>query len=303
MNQKQLEYFIETYRSRNIQAVADKLYITRQGISKVIRQLEDELGQELFIRTPRGLEPTDYATALLPHAQRLLDDYRCIEGMNTLAAQSKSVVTVYALDHVPAYLGAEFLLDFHAAYPDIILSTVDTTDDAALEGLSAKRCNFAIVTGPLDNSRFQGDRLFYSRYCVRMHKDHPLAAKKELTYSDLDGETIISKGRAYHCFRQNIDKNILLPGLKMQILGETADEQIIKKLVAEKHAINIGYDYSAVLEPHPDIVIRPISDGIENGQHVYLVTDNYTLPTNSSRKFRDFLLAWIPAHHKETISW
>lgn len=115
---------------------------------------------------------------------------------NTLASQSKSVVTIYALDHILAYLGANFLLDFHAAHPDIILSVVDTTDDAALDGLAAKKCNFAIVTGPLDNSRFQGDELFFSRYCVRLHKNHPLAAKPELCYADLDGETIISKGRS-----------------------------------------------------------------------------------------------------------
>lgn len=301
MNQKQLEYFIEAYRSRNIQAAADKLYVSRQGISKIIRQLEKELGQVLFTRTPRGLEPTDYATTLLPHAQRLLDDYRYIEGMNTLASQSKSVVTIYALDHILAYLGANFLLDFHAAHPDIILSVVDTTDDAALDGLAAKKCNFAIVTGPLDNSRFQGDELFFSRYCVRLHKNHPLAAKPELSYADLDGETIISKGRAYQCFRDNIDRHILLPGLNVKILGETADESIITELVAQNHAINIGYDYAAVLNTHEDIVLRPLGEGTEKGQSVYLITDKYTLPTTASKKFRQFILDWLPASGKHIV--
>ncbi len=303
MNHKQLEYFIEAYRSRNIKAVADKLYVTRQGISKVIRQLENELGQPLFTRTPRGLEVTDYATALLPHAQRLLDDYHYIKGLNTLAAQAKSVVTIYALDHVLAYLGAEFLLDFRQAHPDIILSIIDTTDDTALDGLDKKKCNFAIVTGPLDQSRFQGIELFFSRYCVRMHKDHPLAEKKEIHYTDLDGTTIIGKGRAYQCFRHNMDKYVLLPGLKVNILGETADEQIITELVARNKAINIGYDYSAVVNPHPDIVMRPLSSTEENGQPVYLVTDNHTLSTSATRKFQQFILDWIPAHHKDKLIW
>lgn len=44
-------------------------------------------------------------------------------------------------------------------------------------------------------------------------KTIPLAAKQELSYADWDGETIISKGRAYQCFRDNIDRYILLPGL------------------------------------------------------------------------------------------
>lgn len=54
MNQKQLQYFIEVYHSRNIQAAADKLYVSRQGVSKMIRSIEEELGQPLFSRTSRG---------------------------------------------------------------------------------------------------------------------------------------------------------------------------------------------------------------------------------------------------------
>ena len=65
MNQKQMEYFLEVYRQGNIQSAADKLYVSRQGVSKMLKSLEEELGQLLFIRNPHGLVPTDYANALL----------------------------------------------------------------------------------------------------------------------------------------------------------------------------------------------------------------------------------------------
>ena len=100
MNQKQLSYFLEVYRCRNIQAAADKLYLTHQGLSRVIRSLEEELGSPLFMRTNRGLEPTDFATTLVPHVQRLLDDYATIQGVHTLTSQARSVVTICALDHL-----------------------------------------------------------------------------------------------------------------------------------------------------------------------------------------------------------
>ena len=145
MNRKQMEYFIEVYRCGNIQTAADHLYVARQGLSRAMRSLEEELGQPLFTRTPRGIIPTDYAAALLPHVQRMLDEYQFIESMKSLATHSKSVVTIFALDHVFSYLGAQFLQDFHAAHPSIILSIVDTTDDDAMEGLLTKRCHFDIV--------------------------------------------------------------------------------------------------------------------------------------------------------------
>lgn len=140
MNQRQLQYFVTVYQTKNIQTAADRLFVSRQGVSKVIRLLEEELGQKLFIRSVRGVIPTDYATILLPHARQLLEEYDAIRGLHTLAAQAKSVVTIYSLDHVLAYLGASLIEDFHKAHPSIILSVVDTTDAMALTALSAQLC-------------------------------------------------------------------------------------------------------------------------------------------------------------------
>lgn len=165
MNRKQMEYFIEVYRCGNIQTAADHLYVARQGLSRAMRSLEAELGQPLFTRTPRGIIPTDYAAALLPHVQRMLDEYQFIESMKSLATHSKSVVTIFALDHVFSYLGAQFLQDFHTAHPSIILSIVDTTDDDAMEGLLTKRSHFSIVTAPFDQTRLRGRTLFLPLLC------------------------------------------------------------------------------------------------------------------------------------------
>ena len=145
MNQKQLQYFVTVYQTKNIQTAADRLFVSRQGVSKVIRLLEEELGQKLFIRSVRGVIPTDYATILLPHARQLLEEYDAIRGLHTLAAQAKSVVTIYSLDHVLAYLGASLIEDFHKAHPSIILSVVDTTDAMALTALTAQQCSSAAL--------------------------------------------------------------------------------------------------------------------------------------------------------------
>ena len=72
MNKKQLEYFMETYHYRNIQAAADNLYISHQGLSRVIRSLEDELGQEMCIRDsqystiPRDAKRNGFLLSLEP---------------------------------------------------------------------------------------------------------------------------------------------------------------------------------------------------------------------------------------------
>lgn len=301
MNQKQIQYFVEVYRKKSVQAAADALYISRQGVSRTIRMLEEELGQPLFQRTAKGLIPTDYAAALMPHAQRLLLEYETIFGMNTLAAQSQSVVTVYALDHLAAYLGSDFILRFHEQYPHIILSLVDTSDMLASEALAAQNCSFAMITGPVDESRFQADPLFYSCYSIRMHRDHPLAQKEILTYDDLADQTIISKGRAYSCFRNEINRHILLPGKKIEILVETTDESIITELLLQNRAVNLGYDYADYINLRPEIVSRRLEEenGEVGGQMVYLLSNPRLQLTRASRIFRSFLLSWFGGDRKQ----
>lgn len=186
--------------------------------------------------------------------------------------------------------------------PHTILSTVESTDTGALNGLLTQEADFAITTGPIDSTRFTAGPLFYSRFCFRMAADHPLARKEKLTYQDLAGQKIISKGRAYRCFRTHMDEKILGAGIAVDIFAETSDETIALDLIRKEGVISIGYDYMDLLHPAPDIAVRPL-DASESGSELYLVTLKNTLPRKSARQFRQFLLDWIPAHGKDQIAW
>lgn len=298
MNKRQLVYFTEVFRCQNIQSASEHLFVSRQGVSKVIRSIEQELGQKLFVRTSEGVFPTDFAVSLYPHAMKLLDEYNYIEGMNTLSTQKKSVLTIYAIDHFAAYLSAEFFEDFGKAYPDITLSIVDTTDDFALDGLMTHKCEVAVVNGPIDFTQYNATELFYTAYCARINKNHPLASKKAISFSDMDGETIAGKGRSYSCFRRNIDKFLLEPGLNVNILVETSDESVLTSLVSKNQAIVLGYDYSALLYPHKDVAVLPL-DLPESGQYMYLVERKDMPVTKTCRIFKEFVTKWIKDHNKQ----
>lgn len=291
MNKKQLEYFMEAYRCRSIQAAADNLYISHQGVSRVIRSLENELGQALFIRSNHGLEATDFADTLVPHVQTLLDSYTRIEGIRTLAGQREKVVTVYSLDHVFGYLGADFVLAFHERYPDITLSVVDTTDENALESLANGRADFAVVNGPVDNTRFSCSSLFYSRYCCRIRRDNSLADKKPLTVEDFAGQKLIGKGREYSCFRKSVDQLVLAEDIHVDIPFETSDEVLMEELVEKGLAIAVTYEFSALSHCGPNTVIRYL-DAPGYGQSIYLAERINAKPTKAGQAFKDFLLGW-----------
>lgn len=301
MNQKQLMYFLATYHCRSIQTAADNLYITRQGLSRIIRSLEEELGQTLFMRSNKGLQPTGFATTLIPYAQKLVDDYECIAGINTLASQKKSVVTVYSLDHIFSYLGADFFRDFYNANPDITINIIDTTDEIAIDSLYNDKSDFAIVCGPIDNTKFTCEKLFFSRYCLRISKDNALSKKTSISVLDLDGQRIIGKGREYKCFRKNIDERLLAANISIDILIETSDESIIRELVEHNLAIAATYSFSALDNCGVNTVIRYL-DEQDCGQNIYLVEKQNSLSTKARRIFKNFLLKWIHEHNKDVAS-
>ena len=99
-----------------------------------------------------------------------------------------------------------------------------------------------------------------------------------------------------------MDKYILLPGLKIDLVAETADEQLIADLILQQQVVNIGYDYAAMLNPHPDIVVKPLGTEDDQGQTIYLAWDKTTVLTNASHNFRDFLLRWLPENGKDRIA-
>lgn len=295
MNEKHFLYFQEVFQTRSIQTAADNLYISRQGVSKVIRAMEEELHQTLFERTADGLVPTDFAVNLLPHVQRILAEYREISGLHTLTGQRKAVVTVYAFANFLSYLGYSFVEAFCRENPDITLSFMDSTDESAYEKLESHICDFAIVGGQLDQTRFRGERLFFSRYCVRMHKDHPCAKKEFVTPEDFAGMRVAGVGRAFRAFRETVDHYVFLKGKTMEIPVETPDNRMLNEIAASGLACVATYDYMAFIEPREDVVVRYYADP-NMGQYLYLVENNGTLPTRAARIFKQFLLNWLHTH-------
>lgn len=302
MNQKQLAYFLTVYSEGSIQTAADKLYITRQGVSRALRQLEEELAQPLFSRTASGIAPTDFARSILPHVRQLLSEYDYIAGTQTLAAQRRSVVTVYALDHIAAWLGADFFLAFAEAHPGITPSFIESTDQGAAEALAHGKGDFAITTPPFDTALFSAQTLFRTPFCVRLHQTHPLAQKDSLTIRDLAGETVAGKGRAYQCFREKIDRYLLAQGLACNILLESSDETLLTSLAAQNKAIILEHGYTASLVAHPSTVLRPITVGADDGVDICLLARRGQLPTQSARVFQQFLLTYLAAHPDDTAS-
>lgn len=69
-----LRLFIAIYEEKNLTLAAEKSHITQPSISAALKQLEELLGNDLFSRDKKGVQPLNSAHELYPHAKRLVDD-------------------------------------------------------------------------------------------------------------------------------------------------------------------------------------------------------------------------------------
>ena len=81
MNLQQLRYAVEVERTGSITQAAENLFMGQPNLSKAIRELEREVGIEIFLRTPRGMELTEKGRVFLGYAKQILAQVRQMEEL------------------------------------------------------------------------------------------------------------------------------------------------------------------------------------------------------------------------------
>ena len=79
MDANLLKIFKYLWEERSSTKAAKRLFITQSAVSQSLKKLREELGDDLFVRVPSGLEPTPKAIRSAPKILKILDD---IEGLS-----------------------------------------------------------------------------------------------------------------------------------------------------------------------------------------------------------------------------
>jgi len=76
MSLAQIEYFVAVAHEGHVGRAACRLHVAQPAVSRQIRNLEDELGAELFVRTPKGMTLSSAGARFLDHAEAILSRVR-----------------------------------------------------------------------------------------------------------------------------------------------------------------------------------------------------------------------------------
>ncbi len=188
MELRQLRHFVAVVDSGNLSRAADRVAISQPALTRSIKNLEDLLGMDLLERKPRGVTPTEAGLALYRHAQivlnacqRLTREVRELERGVTGTVHI-GVGAMYAT-HLTSQV-AEILCEAH---PRLALVINESFFEDLLKQLNDGRLDVIFTNFPPVpvSPNLVLEPLTSVRSSIMAGRNHPLAARRELTRADL----------------------------------------------------------------------------------------------------------------------
>lgn len=167
---------------KRVSAVATLLNMSQPAVSSALGRLRSTLGDDLFLRTQRGMEPTPYALQLAEPVANALDVLQ--QALIVRAAFDPETSTrnfTIAMTDVGEMYFLPVLIDaLSRLAPNVTLQIVSVTSSSLKEEMSTGQIDLALGLLPQLQAGFFQQALFKQKYICLMRKMHPLARKKKL---------------------------------------------------------------------------------------------------------------------------
>jgi DNA-binding transcriptional LysR family regulator len=254
-----LVVFHHLLRERSVSRVADTLGLSQPAVSNALRRLRTRLDDELFLRTPTGMEPTPYAQQLAEPLTLALDTLR--DALNVRAsfdpATSTRCFTVAMSDVGEAYFLPVLMNVLARTAPGVTLHCVSVADAALREDMAQGRVDLALGTLPQLQAGFFQQALFRQPYLTLMRQAHPLAASKQVSrtqYRRAGHVRVLSTGTGHGQVDRALDRlgvarHIQLTVSHFAALGHVLGSTDLLATVPQRLAERVAEPFGLVARP------------------------------------------------------
>lgn len=193
MELRQLAYFVAVAEERNFTRAAERVHISQSGVSAQIRQLERELGAELFDRSARVATLTVAGKAALGHARAALAAAaalgQAVDEVNALIRGRLTVAMVIGCTVTPLF---DALAGFHRAHPGVEVSLLEGNSEELVEGVRTGTIDAALIgTASAALDGLEEMTIIRERLVAAVPAGHPLTGLRSVTLGALEAYPIV----------------------------------------------------------------------------------------------------------------
>ena len=265
MDIRVLQYFLAVAREASITKAAESLNMTQPPLSRQLKELEEELGKQLFIRGNRRVTLTEEGMILRKRAEEMVELMEKTKAEVSSSGENISgEIYIGGGETEGIRLIAKAAEKIQRKHPGISYHLFSGNADDVTERLDRGLLDFGILIEPADIKKYDFIRLpTKDRWGLLMRRDHPLAEKSEVQPEDLQGLPLIAS-------RQSLAHNELSGWLgkqydSLQIVTTYNLLYNASLMVEEKVGCALCLDHIIPEYENSPLCFRPLEPQIEVG--------------------------------------
>ncbi len=239
MELRQLKYFVKVAETRNFSEAARTLFISQSTLSQQIKQLEEEIGEPLFIRDSRRVRLTDVGEQILPSAKKTLREAEsCFDRVYDVRNLKTGTLNIGAT-YTFSPLLKETVIEFMRLYPEIKLNIFCKSMEELMGMLENQEIDIALSYKPSEHyDSIESHILFDNNLSIIVNDKHELAGRKSMRLSELEKYRLALPAKGLQA-RNTFEKLISGNNFRFNISLEINEINVLLDLVSSSRIVTV----------------------------------------------------------------
>lgn len=287
---RHIRAFLQTAHLGSFTRAAQTLHVSQPALSVQIRQLEEELGVQLFSRDRRTVTITEAGRNMIAPLQRILNEFDdAVQTGHDIAGLTRGRLTIAALPSIAAAWLPQQIKNFHGLYPNIELRVADVPADTISQLLRNEEADLALGPWISRDRALSFRELWVDQLHVFFPPGHPLATVKKPTLRTLARYPHIVT-RPGTSVRQVLHHALEQAGLDIEIVCEAAYLSTAISMVRAGLGITVLPLSTLSAAPCGGLFYRPVANKYL-GRRLGLLALTRTVASPAAVAFTDLLLS------------
>ncbi len=232
MDLRAIELFLAVAEQGSFTKAAEKTFVTQPYLSKVVKQMEEELNVTLFNRTTRKLELTDAGKIVIEQGRMAL---KPLQDMPNLLNELQNLQKGEIILGIPPVIGTlifpSIAQRFSHAFPDVTLRLIELGAKHILTLAEEEKIDVGFTVKPFSEGNFRVKPYFVDEFMIYLSHNHPLAHRERIKIAELADEKFIVFTTDF-TLRDMVIKLCAKNGFKPNIAYESSQWDLMVELIA-----------------------------------------------------------------------
>lgn len=190
---RQIEVFRAVIIAGSVTGAARMLYVSQPAVSRILSDLESEVGFKLFLRTNRQITPTAEGRLLYEEVEKSFVGLDAIaKSAEAIREYQKGELRIISIPSLAATLVPKLIATFADANPNLGISLEVQSTERIADWISSGQCDLGFTIPPVDTPSVEVVTIAHTEALCILPKSHPLRKKSVVEAEDIQGERFIS---------------------------------------------------------------------------------------------------------------